>query len=204
MRARICSMICSTLSESERMLKSGIKQVFTPSERERPVDYQHEDGSPERHAREQRSIRDKQLRRAPAALALVNQIQISKNPVQGEWNRHPQPRRAELLFSLRADRVEHVRQERRARDDRNHLIEQIGTVLAEDLAVARRAAGEEHEFVPPLRQRDEQGHQDRAYEQPVADLDANGYGAGHGAQHESDRNRQDRKSTRLNSSHANT
>ena len=56
--------------------------------------------------------------------------------------------------------------------------------------MAGRAVGEQHELVAAFRQRDEQRQQDRADEQPVADLHVDRDGAGHRAQHEPDGDRQ--------------
>ena len=56
--------------------------------------------------------------------------------------------------------------------------------------MAGGAVRQQHQFVPPLRQRDEQREQDRADEQPVADDDVDGDGACDGAQHETDGERQ--------------
>src|SRR6266576_641675 len=104
MRARICSMICSTFNESDRILKSGMVS-------NRMVDDQRHSKGPERDAHEQRTVRQEQFRGAAAAFAPMDEIEITEDAVQGKRNRQTQPRRFELLLGLRADGVERVRDE---------------------------------------------------------------------------------------------
>ena len=56
--------------------------------------------------------------------------------------------------------------------------------------MAGRAVGEQHQLVPPLAERQEQRQQDRQDVEPVADRHVDHHGAGRGAQHEPDRDRQ--------------
>ena len=56
--------------------------------------------------------------------------------------------------------------------------------------MARRAVGEQHDLVPAFRQRNEQRQQNRADEQPMADLDVDRHRSADRPQHEADRNRQ--------------
>src|SRR5580765_8060427 len=101
-------MICSTLTESERTLKSGIAAIsFQPSAYSqnpllvesrgqalnatgeasyRTVNDQGHRERPQRHAREKRPVGQEQIRGAPAAVALVHQIQVPEDPVQGKGN----------------------------------------------------------------------------------------------------------------------
>src|SRR5437762_8363943 len=96
MRARICSMTCSTFTESERTLKSAINsfqsrlsalrsEQWTADSRERPckaskrpVDDQGNGERPQGHARKQRAVRQEQIGGAPAAVTLVHQIERSE------------------------------------------------------------------------------------------------------------------------------
>src|SRR4029453_14914474 len=100
MRARICSMMCSTFTESERTLNSGITAISLSGWL---VDDQGHGQRPHRHAGEQRAIGQEEVRRAAASVAPVDQIQVPKNPVQREGNGEPKPGRAELFLSLGAD-----------------------------------------------------------------------------------------------------
>src|SRR4051794_34051745 len=130
MRVRICSMICSTLTESARTLKSDINGVSFQrlryswrfrleradgrqlrANREasyRTVDDQGHGQRPQRHAREKRPVGQEQIRGAPAAFALMNQIQVPKDPVQGKRDGQAEPGGAELRLRLGRDRVEDV------------------------------------------------------------------------------------------------
>src|SRR5438874_8412188 len=109
MRARICSMICSTFTESERTLKSAIShQLSAVSRLDGPVDDQRDGERPQRHADQQWAVRQQHVGGAAAALALMHQIEVPKNSVQRKWNRQPEPVRTELGLGLGADRVEHV------------------------------------------------------------------------------------------------
>src|SRR5580765_3222854 len=123
-------MICSTFTESERTLKSGINnyQLSAVSVQRDPElaraesqelnatgeasyrtvnDHGHRE-RPERHAREKRTVGQEQIRGAPAAFALVDQIQVPENPIQGKRNGQAEPGRAELRLCLGANRVEDV------------------------------------------------------------------------------------------------
>src|SRR5437667_10831219 len=119
MRARICSMICSTFTESERTLKSAMSNVKW--ELNGMVNDQHHRQRPQRHADEKRAIDEQQVRRTSAAFALMHKIQVPEDAVERKGNGQPEPVRPELLLRFRADRVEHVRDERRGRHDREHL-----------------------------------------------------------------------------------
>ena len=57
--------------------------------------------------------------------------------------------------------------------------------------MARRLVREQHQFVAPFAQREEQRAKDRDEQQPVADGHVDDDGARRRAQHESDRDRQD-------------
>ena len=70
---------------------------------------------------------------------------------------------------FRADCVERVGNQRRRRDHRDHLVEQVRRVVAEDRPVVGRRVGQQRQLVPPLAQGDEQREQRRAHQQPMAD-----------------------------------
>ena len=80
--------------------------------------------------------------------------------------------------------------QRRRRDDGDHLVEQVRAVFLEDRPVPGGPVGEQDQFVPPLAQREKQRQQDRQDQQPVADRDVDRDRAGDRAQHEPDRDRQ--------------
>src|SRR5947209_17668431 len=104
MRARICSMICSTFTESERTLKSGITCL------QGSINQQRHGHRPQRDAYEQRPIRKEQLGGIAASFPPVHEIEVPEDSIQRKWNREPQPRRPELLLRLGADRVADVGQ----------------------------------------------------------------------------------------------
>src|SRR5437879_4463204 len=115
MRVRICSMICSTWIESERMLKSainGCQLSSIPLETERSVDNQHDAHRPQGDAREKGPIREQQIGGTSTFLTLVHQIEVPEYSIQRKRDRQPEPLSAELLLRFRADRVEHVRDQR--------------------------------------------------------------------------------------------
>src|ERR1700730_7908351 len=101
MRARICSMISSTLTESERTLKSDIWL-------EGLVNEQHHRESPQGHTDQERAVGDDQLGRASAPLPLMYELEVPEDPVYRKRNRQPEPLRVELLLGLGADGVEHI------------------------------------------------------------------------------------------------
>src|SRR5438046_10604881 len=102
MRARICSMTCSTFTESERTLKSAINsfqsrlsalrsEQWTADSRERPckaskrtVDDQGNGERPQGHARKQRAVRQEQIGGAPDDVPMVHQIEDHENSVSGQ------------------------------------------------------------------------------------------------------------------------
>jgi len=110
-------------------------------------------------AEQQRPVVQQQVRRAASSLLLVHQVEIAEDPVQRERQRQSQFIGIELLNGLRADGVERVSHQGGCGDHRNHLVQQIGAVLLEDLAMARRPFGEQHQFVPPLAEREKECEQ---------------------------------------------
>ena len=120
----------------------------------------------------------------------MHQIKIAEDAVEREGQRQHQAVCSELLHRLRADRVERIGDDRGRRHDRDHLVEQVRAVFLQDPAMAGRAVCEQHQFVPPLAEREEQRAENRQHVQPVADRHVDGDGARHRPQHESDRDRQ--------------
>src|SRR6185503_14460709 len=99
MRDRICSMICSTLTESDRTLKSAIDN--------------HDDRhAPQQDACEQRAILQNQLGGAAARFLLMDEVQVTKDPVNRKRDREPEPFRSELLNGFGVDGVEDVGNQR--------------------------------------------------------------------------------------------
>ena len=145
---------------------------------------------PERHAGEERTIVQQHVGRTAARFLQMHEIEVAEDPVDREHQRQPEIVRVELRHRLGADRVDHVGDERRRGDDRDHLVEQVRAVFLEDRAMAGRPVRQEDQLVAPLAQRQEQRAQHRQDEQPVADRHVDRDRAGHGAQHEADGNRQ--------------
>src|SRR5260221_12413456 len=115
MRERICSMTRSTFTASERTLRSGIRSFQSVSyglSSSRPVDDYGDRERPQRHARQERTVVQEQIGRAPSAVTPMNKIEIAKDPIQRERNRQLEPGGAELGLCLRADRVKDVRNQR--------------------------------------------------------------------------------------------
>ena len=97
---------------------------------------------PERHADEQRPVGQQHLRRAAAPFLLMHQIKVPEDPVYRKRQSQPEQICAELGLRLGAHRIERVPEQRGGRDDGDHLVEQIRTVLFENRPVPRRAVGQ--------------------------------------------------------------
>ena len=100
-------------------------------------------------------------------------------------------RGVKLLHGLGVDRVERVGDQRRRRDDRDHLIQQVRRVLLQRRPVTRRLVGEEHDLVTALAQRQEQRPENGDDQQPVADRNVDDHRPGRRTKHEPDRDRED-------------
>ena len=120
----------------------------------------------------------------------MHQVKVPEDPVERKRQRESEQIRVELLDGFRAHGVERVGDQRGGGDDGDHLVEQVRAVFLEYSPVAGRAVREEHEFVPPLAEREKQREQDRQHVQPVADRDVDDDRTGRGTHHETDGNRQ--------------
>src|SRR5205085_10159496 len=100
-----------------------------------------------------------------AATLLVHQIEVTKDAVEHERNGEAEMHGPEVLRRFTIGRVEDVRNERRCRDDGNHLVEQIRRILLQDASVPDRAVAEKRQFVTTLTERQEERQQCRADEQ---------------------------------------
>src|SRR5438045_1129653 len=135
MRARICSISCSTLTASDRTLKSAM------SVQERAIDDQHHRHHPEDDAGQQRAVVEQQVAGAATTFALMHEIEVAEDSVHSERNGQAQPRGAELLLGLRTDRVKDVSDQRRCGDDTDHLIKKVRRVLVENRSMRAGSAG---------------------------------------------------------------
>ena len=146
---------------------------------------------PQRDAGQQRPVVLQQVGRTAATLFLMDEVEIPEYPVEREDQREAEVIGVELLHRLGADRVDHIRDERRRGDDADHLVEQVGTVFLQDRPVAGSAVCEQDQLVAALAEREEQREQQDQDQQPVADRHVDGDRAARRAQHEADRDHQD-------------
>jgi len=92
----------------------------------------------------------------------MDQVEVAEDAVDHERHRIDQVVRPELLDRRRPDRVEDVTEDHRRRDDHDHLVEQLGAVVHEDAAVARRALLEQRQLVATLAEPEKEREQQRA------------------------------------------
>ena len=147
----------------------------------------HEQGErPQRHVQEERPVGHQDVGGRAALLLLMHEIKIAEDPVEHERDGPGQAVGLVLLHRVRGHRVERVRGQAGGRHHRDHLVEEVGAVLGQDLAMAGGGRRERDELVPPLGQGQEEREQQRAHEQPVADLDGDGHAPRHRAQDEAE------------------
>ena len=113
---------------------------------------------------EDRHVPQEDLLRLLAQIVPVHEQQVAENSEDDERNRDHH-----RLRGTCGERVEAVRDDGRCRDDGDELVDERERVALQDGPPGRRLRADEHELAAPLCERQEEGEQRRAEEEPGRD-----------------------------------
>ena len=103
----------------------------------------------------------------------MNEVEIPEYSIDDEGNREDQILGSELRDSLIRHRVESVCYYSGGRHDRYHLVEEIGSVLAQDAPMTDSRLIQHYQLVSPLAQRQKERKKDGADEHLINMMLAN-------------------------------